>query len=184
MKSFLATISLLFLFCIISFSQTPAQEATKSQNGQSNEQVLREILSEIKQLRSVIAKTNVNQIRFQTTFEQFKSQQNRVDSMNREIELIKNQISSSSSFRTNSDEMIKSTEERMQQTTDPRLRQNLERQIQSVKRNLDAQDQREKRLKERQTTLEMQIPIEQSKLFQLNSELESIKQDINSLLNE
>ncbi len=183
MKTFFATIGFLFLLCVISTAQTPTQEAVKTPNGQS-EQVLREILSEIKQLRLVIANTNVNQLRFQVTFDQYKSQQNRVDSMNREMESIKNQLTGGNPFRSNSEEMIKTTEERLQQTTDPRLRQNLERQIQSIKRNLEAQDQREKRLKERQTALELQTPVEQAKLDLLNAEVERIKQDINSLLNQ
>lgn len=184
MKIFFATISLLFLLCFLSTFETLAQEAVKTQNGQINEQILTEILSEIKQLRQVIAKTNVNQLRFQITFDQYKSQQIRVDSMNREMESIKNQLNAGNPSRLNSEEMIKTSEERLQQTTDPRLRQNLERQIQQIKRNLETQEQREKRMKERQTTLEMQIPVEQVKLDQLNAEMERIKQDINSLLNQ
>ena len=39
-------------------------------------------------------------------------------------------------------------------------------------------------MKERQENLEMQLPVEQAKLDQLNAELERIKQDINSLLNQ
>ena len=186
MKIFFATISLLFLLCFLSTSQTLAQEVAKTQNGQSNEQILREILSEIKQLRLVIATTNVNQLRFQMTFDQYKAQQSRVDSMNREMESIKNQLTATAGnpLRSNSEEMIRTSEERLQQTTDPRVRQNLERQIQQLKRNFEMQDQREKRMKERQTTLEMQIPVEQVKLDQLNAEMERIKQDINSLLNQ
>lgn len=180
MKTFFAAIGFLFLLCVISPVQASAQEPP---NGQNDAQLLREILAELKQLRSTIARTNVNQIRFQATFDQYKSQQNRVDSMNRELDSIKTQLTVNP-YRANSEDMIKATEERMEQTTDPRMRQNFERQIQSIKRNLEAQDQREKRTKERQTTLEMQIPIEQSKLDQLNVELESIKQDINSLLNQ
>lgn len=184
MKTFFSTIGILFLLCIISSAQTSAQEATKSQNGQSDELVLREILSELKQLRSTIAKTNVNQVRFQMTFDQYKSQQSRVDSMNREIESIKNQLAVTNPFRSNSEQMMKATEEQLLQTTDPRLRQNLERQLQSIKRNLETQDQRDKRQKERQNTLEMQIPVEQAKLEQLNLEIERVKQDISSLLNQ
>ena len=184
MKIFVVTTSLLFLLCFLSTSETLAQEAAKKQNGQSGEQILTEILSEIKQLRLVIAKTNVNQVRFQITFDQYKAQQSRVDSMNREMESIKNQLTAGNPLRSNNEELIKTSEERLQQTTDPRLRRNLERQIQQIKRNLATQEQREKRMKERQMTLEMQIPVEQVKLDQLNAEMERIKQDINSLLNQ
>lgn len=184
MKTFFAATAFLFLSYVVSISQAPAQEIAKPDGGRTDQQVLREILLELKQLRSVIAKTNVNQLRFQTTFDQYKSQQSRVDSMNRELDSIKNQLNTGNPFRANSEEQIKMTEERMQQTTDPRQRQALERQIQTIKRNLEVQDQREKRLKDRQTTLETQIPYEQSKLDQLNMELERIKQDINSLLTQ
>ena len=184
MKIFFATIGFLFLVCFLLSSETSAQAAAKTQNGQSNEQILKDILTEIKQLRLVLAKTNVNQLRFQITFDQFKAQQVRVDSMNREMESIKNQLTASNQSRPNNEEMIKTSEERLQQTVDPRQRQTLERQIQQIKRNFEIQDQREKRMKERQTTLEMQIPMEQVKLDQLNVEMERIKQDINSLLNQ
>lgn len=184
MKTFFATISFLFLLCIVSAARTSAQEAPASPNGQSDQQLLREIVSELKQLRSTIARTNVNQIRFQTTFEQYKAQQSRVDSLNREMDSIKNQLGAGSPFRANSDDMIKASEERLAQTVDPQQRQNLERQIQSVKRNLEAQEQRDKRMKERQTALEAQMPMEQAKLDQLNAEIERIKLDINSLLNQ
>ncbi len=184
MKRFFAIISFLFLVCFLLSSETSAQEVAKTQNGQSNEQILREILLEIKQLRLVIGKTNVNQLRFQITFDQYKAQQSRVDSMKREMESIKNQLAASNQFRSNNEEMIRTSEERLQQTTDIRQRQNLERQIQQIKRNSEMQDQREKRIKERQTTLEMQIPVEQVKLDQLNGEMEQIKHDTNSLLNQ
>jgi hypothetical protein len=183
-KRFLAIISFLFLVCFLSLSETSAQETAKMQNGQSNEQILKEILSEIKQLRLVIGKTNVNQLRFQITFDQYKAQQSRVDSMKREMESIKTQLTASNQFRSNNEEMIRTSEERLQQTADPRQRQNLERQIQQIKRNLETQDQRDKRIKERHTTLEMQTPLEQVKLDQLSNEMEQIKQDINSLLNQ
>ena len=184
MKRFFAIINFLFLLCFLLSSETSAQEVAKTQNGQGNEQILKEILSEIKQLRLVIGKTNVNQLRFQITFDQYKAQQSHVNSMNREIESIKSQLTAGTQLRPNNEEMSRTFEERLQQTTDPRQRQNLERQIQQIKRNLEMQDQREKRMKERQTTLEMQIPAEQAKLDQLNAEMERIKQDINSLLNQ
>lgn len=184
MKRFFVIISFLFLVCFLLSSETSAQEVAKTQNGQSNEQILKEILSEIKQLRLVIGKTNVNQLRFQITFDQYKAQQSRVDSMKREMESIKNQLAASDQFRSNNAEMIRTSEERLQQTTDPRQRQTLERQIQQIKRNLETQDQRDKRMKERQTTLETQTPLEQGKLDQLTNEMEQIKQDINSLLNQ
>lgn len=184
MKTFFAAVSFLFLLCVVSSSRISAQEASAAPNKQSDQQLLREIVAELKQLRSTIARTNVNQVRFQMTFEQYKSQQSRVDFMNREIDSIKNQLAVTNPFRSNSEQMIKATEEQLLQTTDQRLRQNLERQIQSIKRNVETQDQRDKRQKERQNTLEMQIPVEQAKLEQLNLEMERIKQDINSLLNQ
>ena len=181
MKTFFGVI--LFLF-VLTTSQTLAQETNRPGSQPADQQVLREILLELKQLRSVIARTNVNQLRFQTTFDQYKIQQSRVDMMNRELDSVKNQLNAPNPLRGMSEDQVKTLEERLLQTTDPRQRQNLERQIQTIKRNLEAQDQREKRLKDRQTTLESQIPYEQSKLEQLNSELERIKQDINSLLNQ
>jgi chromosome segregation ATPase len=184
MKKKFAIISFLFLVCFISSVQTPAQETAKIRDGQSTEQVLREILAELKQLRFVVAKTNASQLRFQITFDQYKAQQARVDSMTREMESLKNQLTASVQFRSNNEEMIKTVEERLQQTADPRQRQALERQVQQIKRNLETQDQREKRMKERQTNLEMQVPAEQVKLDQINFEMERIKQDLNSLLNQ
>lgn len=184
MKTFFAAVGFLFLLCVISVSRTAAQQATVAPNGQGDQQLLREIVAELKQLRSIIARTNVNQVRFQMAFEQYKSQQSRVDSMNRELEFMKNQMTFNNPNRQNSEEMIKANEERLLQTTDPRQRQGLERQIQSMKRNVEAQEQRDKRQKERQNTLEMQIPVEQAKLEQLSAEMERIKQDINALLNQ
>lgn len=184
MKKSLATISFLFLTCIVFASQTAAQSST-AVNGLSpiEQQLLKEVITELKQLRSIIAKTNVNQVRFQMAFELHKAQQNRVDSMNRELEFMKNQMIVSP-MRQDMAEMIKSSEERLLETTDPRQRQNLERQIQSMKRNVEVQERREKSQKERQITLELQIPVEQAKLEQLNYEIERVKQDINAMLNQ
>lgn len=182
MKRFFATAGFIFLWCAAVSAQTPVQEASKTPS--NDQQIFREILAELKQLRTTMAKMNVNQLRFQVVFDQYKLQQNRVDSMTRELEAVRNQVISNNPFRQNSEEMIKVSEERLLQTTDPRQRQNLERQIQQVKRNLESQDQRDKRTKERLTTLEMQLPVEQAKLEQVNIELERIKQDINSMLNQ
>lgn len=184
MKKNFAITSFLFLVCLLLSVQTPAQETAGAQDKPSSEQVLREILAEIKQLRLVVAKTNASQVRFQITFDQHKAQQARVDSMTREMESLKNQLTTSVQFRANNEEMIKTVEDRLQQAADPRQRQTLERQVQQIKRNLETQDQREKRMKERQTNLEMQMPAEQIKLDQLNFEMERIKQDLNSLLNQ
>ena len=68
MKIFFATASLLLLLCAV--SSLSAQETPKPSNGAGDEQVLKEILAEIKSLRSIIAKTNLNQLHFQPTFEQ------------------------------------------------------------------------------------------------------------------
>lgn len=184
MKTFFAAVGFLFLLCVVSSSRALAQQANVLPNGQSDQQLLKEIVSELKQLRSIIARTNVNQVRFQMAFEQYKSQQNRVDSMNRELDSLKNLLILNNPNRATSEEMLKNSEERLSETTDPRQRQSMERQIQMFKRNIEAMDQRDKRTKERQTTLEMQVPVEQSKLEQLNLEMERIKQDINSLLNQ
>lgn len=170
-----------FFYSFAASFQTSAQEAGQTSNSQVNEQVLREILAEIKQLRTTLARTGVNQIRFQTTFEQYKAQQSRVDMMNRELDSLKTQVANDR-FRANTEDFVKQNEERLAQTTDPRQRQNLERQIQASKRNLEVQEERLKRLKDRQTDLEMKVPMEQAKLDQLNMELERIKQDINALL--
>lgn len=182
MKKNFATVSFLFLFCVI--SAFPAMAQTVTPSSPDDTRLLNEILKELKQLRLTLAKTNVNQLRFQTVFEQYKSQQSRVDSMNRELEFTKNQMVTTNPMRENFEEMIKSSEERLLQTTDQRQRQGLERQIQSMRRNIETQELRDKRTKERQTTLEMQIPVEQAKLEQINLELDRIKQDINTLLNQ
>lgn len=184
MKIFFAVAGLICLAAVFSASTAAAQETAKTPIETAEQQQLRDILLELKQLRAVIVRTNVNQLRFQTTFDQYKAQQARVDSHNREMESIKTQLGGFGPFRTNSEDQLKIAEERLLQTTDQRQRQNLERQIQSIKRSLENQEQREKRLKERQTALEVQIPFEQSKLDQLNMELERIKQDINALLDQ
>lgn len=183
MKKIYTAIGFLFLFSFAAIYQMAAQETVQMPNAQVNERILKEILSEVKQLRSTLVKTGVNQMRFQTTFEQYKSQQIRVDSMKRELDTVKNQLSATQ-FRANTEDIIKQTEERLNQTTDPRQRQNMERQLQSYKRSVEMQEQRDKRSKERQTDLEMQIPLEQAKLDNLNFEIERIKQDINQLLSQ
>ena len=185
MKTFLATVGFLFLLGIVSASTATAQQQTANTASVSanDQQLLREIVAELKQLRSTIVRTNVNQARFQMAFEQHKSQQNRVDSMSRELEFMKNQMNVNP-MRQDMAEMIKTSEERLLEMTDPRQRQNMERQIQSMKRNVEMQERREKSQKERQITLELQIPTEQAKLEQLNFEIERIKQEINALLNQ
>jgi predicted nucleic acid-binding Zn-ribbon protein len=180
MKKIFTAIGFVFLSLVILILPAAAQpEAAKT-----DQQILREILAELKQLRSTLARTTVNQLRFQTAFDQYKVQQTRVDSLSRELDSIKNQLNAMNPVRALNEEQIKRSEEMMAQTTDPRQRQNLERQIQSARRNIEMQEQRDKRMKERQYALEMQIPGEQAKLDQLNFELERIKQDINSLLNQ
>lgn len=181
MKKFFAAFGLSFLLTVVAFSQAPTQE---SKSSQSDAQILREILAELKQLRSVMAKTSVNQARFQAAFEQYKTQQSLVTSLGREMDSIKSQLPTFATFRATNDDYIKAAEERLNQVTDPRQRQTIERQIQTSKRNIEMQDQREKRMKERQTALEMQIPMEQGKLDQLNAEIERIKQEMNALLLE
>jgi predicted nucleic acid-binding Zn-ribbon protein len=180
MKKIFTAISFVFLSLVILTAPAAAQPETSK----TDQQILREILAELKQLRSTLARTTVNQLRFQTAFDQYKVQQTRVDSLSRELDSIKNQLNVMNPVRALNEEQIKRSEEMLSQTTDPRQRQNLERQVQSARRNLEMQDQRDKRMKERQYTLEMQIPGEQAKLEQLNYELERIKQDINSLLNQ
>ena len=182
-KIFLGTMVLLLLFGAVSFAQTLAQEAARLNPPPVNEQLLTAILSELKQMRSTLAKTTVNQMRFQIVFDQYKVQQNRVDSQTRELDSLKTQLATSP-FRGNMDALVKQTEDRLAQTTDPRQRENMERQLQSIKRNVEVQNQREKILKERQTALEYQVPAERAKLDQLNAELEGIKADINSMLNQ
>jgi chromosome segregation ATPase len=184
-KHFLLINFLFVLYVGLLTSQTFAQEAVKTPIGQSEQTTLKEILLELKQLRSTISKTNINMLRFQMTFEQLKAQQNRVESLTRQIEAIKElnaNINPESDNRAL--EYIKTIEERLKQETDPNRRANLEAQLSRFKASVNTANIRQQRLKDRESTLINQLPFEQVKLDDLNNQMESIKRDVNSLLNQ
>jgi chromosome segregation ATPase len=159
----------------------PPGTSTAETRPADEETLLRALLDEVRQLRVVLQRTTVVTQRFQSTLERVRSQQARVDVLTREIEGVRLQLSNTEFARKQSEERAKELEERLSQEQDARLHAALESQSREFSRTLNLQAAQEERQREREAQLTAQLQIEQLKLGEINSRLDSLERELADL---
>ena len=170
---------LLTIFCFIFVATSRAQTAKPTEPAQPGDgQLLRALLDEVRQLRLAIERSNLGTFRVQVAIERMRSQQGRVDSVARDLENLRLQLSSMKMSRAQSESRLKDLEDQMTDETETARKAQLERQYKEAKRSIDAQVKWEEQTRERETQLSVRLQEEQGKLSEINNRLDTFEREL------
>ncbi|MBO0859943.1 MAG: hypothetical protein J2P21_16050 [Chloracidobacterium sp.] len=164
------------LFCIIGlYLFTPqlcyAQSgATSTRNSANQEQILQEILSEVRQLRTEVQRLKTNATQTQVAIERVRLQQDQVARLTRELDEVREKISETQARQAKLNGTIEDTKKLVEIGL---VRQGV---LQSMSRDLEESKQREESLTERESRLSAELDAERAKLITLNKQLDELGQ--------
>ena len=171
----------LFVFCLALASNAFAQQPAAPNVAPSPEaQLLRALLEEVRQLRQTMQRATFNQYRTQTLTGQLARQQARVESLTEEIEQLKAAQQQAYDARRDQEE-LQELETAYKREPNPTMREQLRQSYQSMQRALTRQqeDQRldAERHRQRQSQLEINLRGEQTRLAELQEQLDAVARE-------
>jgi chromosome segregation ATPase len=171
-------------FCFsLSASEIYAQGQRKSETPPvqlSQDQVLRSLLEEVRQLRLSLERTNFNVFRAQIIVERIRLQQEQLARLNQQFEELRGQAADNKLNQSHLQDRIKEIDSKISQERDPATRSQLESEQKEMKFLLEQQGVWEERQRERENQLNVQFQTEQEKLKRLNDRLDALEREIES----
>jgi hypothetical protein len=169
--------SIWMLFCIIGlYLFTPRQayaqsSATSAQNRPNQDQVIREILSEVRQLRTEVQRLKASLYQAQVATGRLRLQQEQVSRLTREISEVREKIIETQARQVKLNGMIDETQKRVDAgVISPSELQKINSEVEELKR-------REQRLIDQETELSAELNAERVKLITLNRQLDELGQE-------
>jgi peptidoglycan hydrolase CwlO-like protein len=162
------------LFCIIGFymlapQQSYAQSGPTAATKKSNqEQIVQEILSEVRQLRVEVQRLKSSAYQTQVVIERLRLQQDQVTRLTREISEVREKISETKIRQVKMNGMFEETEK---QTQSGVISQS---ELKKISGEIEELKQREQRLTEQESQLSAELDAERVKLITLNKRLEEL----------
>jgi hypothetical protein len=165
------------LFCVIGlymFSphQSYAQSgATSALNKSNQEQIVQEILSEVRQLRVEVQRLKASAYQTQVVIERLRLQQELVARLTREIGEVREKIGETKSRQVKMNGMFEETEKQVKAGV---ISQS---ELKKISAEIDELKQREERLTEQESQLSAELDAERVQLITLNRRLDELGQE-------
>jgi hypothetical protein len=159
-------IALLVLFAPC---QSQAQSATPNAGGSKQDQVVQELLGEVRQLRIALQHISVNAYRGQVMVERMRLQQEQVNRITQELSSIRNQIRQAKSEQLNAKDEL---DEAAKQQDKGVLSEDVVRRGRAMLEELKRQEQI---LSEREIQVAAQLEAERANLTDLNKRLDGLE---------
>lgn len=178
------------LYCLLCFGilwllspgALRAQSANRAaETAPVDQQVLQALLSEVRQLRLTLQRTNLSVFRAHIMIERLRMQQERVDRLTRLIEENQNELTGSGLSRSQLTERSQDLESQIKAEQDAGRRAQLEAQYKELKYIMDMQTERETQLRARHVQLTTQLQTERAKLDEIESRLEALERELELL---
>ncbi len=182
--SVIKSLGLASLLCLVSFlcllpTNVSAQSEKPAASAQPDrDQTLRQLLTEVHELRLAVQRATVTNTRFQMLIERVRVQQAQVDSLSRQLENVHSQIAEMKAVKPQMEQQIKDAEDQLDRTPDPSAHADIESRIKFLKGNLARLSQEDERLRSRETALDTDLQAAQAKLNELNGQLDSLMVDL------
>lgn len=174
-----ACVLCLVLFCCIAPSRAVAQTSNSPESAQGDrDRTLQQLLNEVRELRLAVQRATVNNTRFQMLIERVRIEQARVDAIGRQLENIRAQAADMRASRPQMEQQIKDAEALLDRTSDPNAHADMESRIKAMKSTLVRLAQEEERLQSREATLNTDLQAAQSKVNELNSQLDALMNEL------
>jgi predicted nucleic acid-binding Zn-ribbon protein len=184
MMSVIKSWGLASLLCLVGFlcllpTNVSAQSEKSAESAQPDrDQTLRQLPTEVHELRLAVQRATVNNTRFQMLIERVRIQQAQVDYLSRQLESVHSQVAELKAVKPQMEQQIKDAEDQLDRTPDPNTHADIESRIKVVKGNLARLSQEDERLHGRETTLDTDLEAAQGKLNELNGQLDSLMADL------
>lgn len=158
---------------LVSAPQSYAQSEASPKSAQPNqEQVMRELLSEVRQLRLDVRRIAGNAYRAQTMIERLRLQQGQVNRLTLELSKVRGQISDLKTARVALKEEVAAVQRKYDVGVLPSSEMN------ALKARIEGLDQREPDLTTRESQLAGELSVEQANLEKLSTRLDEIEREL------
>jgi len=168
------------LFCIIGFylfapQQSYAQSGASSAVNKSNqEQIVQEILSEVRQLRVEVQRLKASAYQTQVVIERLRLQQDQVARLTREIGEVRERIGETKTRQAKMNVALEETEKQVEAGVTPQS------ELKKISGEIEELKRREERLIEQESQLSTELDAERVKLITLNRRLDELGQEMTS----
>src|SRR5205807_2468399 len=169
----LLVFTLVVFTCCFSSPEAVAQTA-RSATQDDHDQTLKQLLTEVRELRLAVQRATVSNTRFQMLIERVRVQQAHVDGLSRQLENLHSQVAEFKATKPQMEQQIKDAEELLDRTPDPSAHADLESRIKGGKANLVRLAQEDERLRNRETALDTEWQDAQAKLNELNGQMDAL----------
>ena len=169
----------LVMFCFDSSIRAQAQTNKPADSAQGDrDQTLKQLLSEVRELRLAVQRATVSNTRFQMLIERVRVQQAHADALSRQLESVRSQVAEFKATKPQMEQQIKDAEDLLDRTPDPSAHADLESRIKDGKANLVRLAQEDERLRNRETALDTELQGAQAKLNELNGQMDALMSEL------
>src|SRR5882762_2707300 len=161
----------LVTLCFIYPTGAQAQSNKPAESTQGDrDQTLKQLLTEVRELRLAVQRATVSNTRFQMLIERVRVQQAHVDALSHQLENQHSQVAEMKAEKPQMEQQIKDAEDLLDRTPEPSAHSDLESRIKGGKVNLARLAQEDERLHNRETALDTELQAAQAKLYELNGQ--------------
>ena len=169
----------LVTFCYVSPTSAQAQGNKPAESTQGDrDQTLKQLLTEVRELRLTVQRATVSSTRFQMLIERVRVQQAHVDALSRQLENIHSQVADMKGAKPQMEQQIKDAEDQLDRTPDPSAHADLESRIKGGKANLARFTEEDERLRNRETAVDSELQAAEAKLNELNAQLDALMSEL------
>lgn len=144
----------------------------------TEQQLLREILTEVRQLRVSVQRANLTSYRSQMMIERVRSQQQNITQLTRQLDDLRTEITNLKINLPQMQERVKGFEAELENEREPARRNQLDVELKAFKQMVEVQASRQQQLQDREAQLIGQLQTEQGTLNGLMDRLQEIERDM------
>jgi chromosome segregation ATPase len=159
----------------------PARTLAQTQNSVSpydHDQTLKQLLTEVRELRLALQRATFSNTHFQMLIERVRVVESHLDSLRRDLDGVRSQISDLQAMKPRLEQQVKDAEDSLDRVTDPNGHADWESRIKSMKAEFARIGPEEERLRTREAALDSELQSSQAKLNELNSQLDSLMNEL------
>jgi chromosome segregation ATPase len=170
---------------IVCVSSAPTSAQTRNAvaaaaSPDEHEQTLKQLLTEVHELRLALQRASFSNTRFQMLLERLRVEQTHVDSLRRDLESVRSQLSEFQAMKPRMQQQIKDAEANLDQITDPNAHADFESRLKNMRAEFAQIGPEEERLRSREAAMDTEFQASQAKLNELNNQLDALMSEIKS----
>lgn len=169
----------ILLLCLLAYvtSFTVMGKVAPSQSS-ADPQMLQSLLSEVRELRLALQRSNLTTFRTQVALERLRLQMGRVESLRESLERTREELANERSTRLGMADQLKELEDRISAEKGAAKRESLITEQTDLKNALNQASFREEQQREKENRLSSELQVEQTKLDEMSNKLETMERKL------